>query len=164
MRARPAVPGPSVDAAPSLDGAYRLVVVLAVALVVLVALSAIRGARHPAPEASPTPVPPRPGLVPLPGAAAGAGAGAHRPGRQRVLAVAELAGTPTLVFFGYTHCPDVCPATMGILAQVLADHGPGLRVVFVSVDPERDTVAWLADFVRYLPAGLHGADRDPGRR
>ena len=40
---------------------------------------------------------------------------------------------------------------MGILSQVLAST-PGARVVFVTVDPERDTVAWLADYVKYLPS------------
>ena len=152
MRARPAVPGPPDDVAPSLDGAYRLVVVLTVALVALVALSAIRGALNPQPGASPTPaaVDPASFLYPAP-----------RPAPDLALtdqggsafSSALLAGTPTLVFFGYTHCPDICPATMGILAEVLAASDQRLRVVFVSVDPERDTVEWLAEYVRYLPAG-----------
>lgn len=59
-----------------------------------------------------------------------------------------------LVFFGYTHCPDVCPATTGILGEALRAYGPGVRAVFVTVDPERDTPEWLRDYVRFLPRGF----------
>lgn len=56
---------------------------------------------------------------------------------------AETAGAPTLLFFGYTHCPDACPAQMAILAAALDDVDPQVRdaleVVFVTVDPDRDT-------------------------
>jgi protein SCO1/2 len=74
---------------------------------------------------------------------------------------ADLAGGPTLVFFGYTHCPDVCPATIGIVSEVIAGYGTALRAVFVTVDPERDTVAWLHDYVRYLPAGFRALTGSP---
>jgi len=52
----------------------------------------------------------------------------------------ELQGHPTLVFFGFTHCPDVCPATLLKLAQV-KELGAltALRVALVTVDPQRDT-------------------------
>jgi protein SCO1/2 len=61
---------------------------------------------------------------------------------------ARLQGTPTLVYFGYTHCPDVCPVTMLQLAQVVKSGVvPGLRVVFISVDPARDTPTQLAQYV-----------------
>ncbi len=65
-----------------------------------------------------------------------------------------LTGGPTLVFFGYTHCPDICPATTGIINDVLAGYGTAMRAVFVSVDPERDTVPWLKEYVKYLPTGF----------
>jgi protein SCO1/2 len=60
-----------------------------------------------------------------------------------------------LVFFGFTHCPDICPATLQVLAtakKALADDGrPVLpRIVLVSVDPERDTPAILAEYVGYF--------------
>ena len=58
---------------------------------------------------------------------------------------ARSAGHPTLVFFGFTHCPDVCPTTLLKLAQVKKRRRlPDLRVIFVTVDPERDTPAVLA--------------------
>jgi len=151
--ARPTIPGPPVETAPSLDGAYRLVVVMSVALVALVALSVFRGALRPGPEASPTATIAAPASYLYPET------------RQvpelaltdqdgRAFTVASLAGTPALVFFGYTHCPDVCPATMGMLGQVTAGFDPALRVVFVSVDPGRDTVEWLREYARYLPTGF----------
>jgi protein SCO1 len=74
--------------------------------------------------------------------------------------LANLRGHPALVFFGYTHCPDVCPETVGQLVQVL-DHRPDARVVFVTVDPERDTEAWLADYLEYLPDGMTAVTGSP---
>lgn len=67
--------------------------------------------------------------------------------------LAELAGHPVLLFFGYTHCPDVCPMTMGDLVLVLRER-PEARVVFVTVDPERDTPEALARWTEYLPEGV----------
>jgi len=74
--------------------------------------------------------------------------------------LATLRGHPTLVFFGFTHCPDVCPTTLLKLARITkAAAVPGLRVVFVTVDPARDTPEALKPFVaRYHPRllGLTG--------
>jgi protein SCO1/2 len=63
---------------------------------------------------------------------------------------ADFKGKVTVVFFGYTQCPDVCPATMAELAQIKKSLGPdGERVqgVFVTVDPERDTPEILKSYV-----------------
>ncbi len=68
--------------------------------------------------------------------------------------LAALRGVPVLVFFGYTHCPDVCPATIGAVGQAIDAYGKDARAVFVSVDPERDTIPWLAEFVRFMPTGF----------
>jgi protein SCO1/2 len=68
----------------------------------------------------------------------------------------SLRGSPTLVFFGYTHCPDVCPATVGIIDQALDSVGPGPRAIFVTVDPERDTVDAMKSYLQYLPAAYVG--------
>jgi protein SCO1 len=68
--------------------------------------------------------------------------------------VASFRGRTTVVFFGYTHCPDVCPATLlnlsGALDRLTPRQADRLRVVFVSLDPERDTPerlrSWMANF------------------
>jgi protein SCO1 len=75
--------------------------------------------------------------------------------------LAEVRGSPTLVFFGYTHCPDVCPATFGVVNQAMREAGGGVRVVFVSVDPERDTTEAMAQYVRYMPTGYTGLTGTP---
>ena len=62
----------------------------------------------------------------------------------------DLLGRPHVLFFGYTHCPDVCPTTVWELSEHLKKLGPagdGLRLVFVSVDPERDTPEVLGEYV-----------------
>ena len=75
----------------------------------------------------------------------------------------ETHGKTTLLFFGYTHCPDVCPIHMGNIAAVLKDLGVERRreveVVFVSTDPERDTPERIRSWLdRFDPAfvGLRG--------
>jgi protein SCO1/2 len=58
------------------------------------------------------------------------------------LSSAELAGTPFVVFFGFTHCPDVCPTTLLELTNLIRRLGPDadrMRYLFITVDPERDT-------------------------
>lgn len=76
----------------------------------------------------------------------------------------ELRGNWTLVFFGYTSCPDICPATMMTLRGVMAELGEGARlpqVVLVSVDPERDDLATLGSYVGYFGKdfiGVRGPD------
>lgn len=65
---------------------------------------------------------------------------------------AETSGRLTLLFFGYTSCPDVCPATMGNLAAVLgrlrSQDRRGIDVVFVTTDPDRDTAAVVETWLR----------------
>ena len=65
----------------------------------------------------------------------------------------SLAGHWSFVFFGYTHCPDVCPTTLSVLNSVagkLADAKDPVQFVFVTVDPERDTPEVLARYVTYF--------------
>lgn len=62
----------------------------------------------------------------------------------------DYLGRPVLLYFGYTHCPDVCPTTLADLAIALRQLGPAadqVRVLFVSVDPARDTPAVLKSYV-----------------
>lgn len=69
-------------------------------------------------------------------------------GKPRSLA--DFKGKVTVVFFGYTQCPDVCPTTLAELAQVkksLGADGERLQGIFVTVDPERDTEALLKAYV-----------------
>ena len=74
----------------------------------------------------------------------------------------QLRGRPTLVFFGFTHCPDVCPTTLVKLAQVKkAGAIPDLRVLLVSVDPQRDTPAVLSQYVHAFDPQFVGLTGDP---
>lgn len=62
----------------------------------------------------------------------------------------DFRGKAVVVFFGFTHCPDVCPSTMAEMAQVMQQLGPDaerVQVLFVSVDPERDTPQILSQYV-----------------
>lgn len=66
----------------------------------------------------------------------------------------SLKGQPSAVFFGFTHCPDVCPTTLGDIAgwqQDLAKQDKRLQVYFITVDPERDTAETLKDYVSWVP-------------
>ena len=74
----------------------------------------------------------------------------------------ELAGAPALVFFGFTHCPDVCPTTLLTLRQVLGRAAlADLRVLFVSVDPQRDTPQVLATYVHAFDPRFLGLTAEP---
>ena len=79
------------------------------------------------------------------------------------VSLSDFRGSVVLLFFGYTHCPDICPATMIHVTQALkkltAEQAQQVQVLFVSVDPERDTAAHLAEYLTYFnPAyiGLTG--------
>jgi protein SCO1/2 len=81
---------------------------------------------------------------------------------QAPFTAARLKGAPTLVYFGYTHCPDVCPVTLLQLAQVVKTGVvPGLRVVFISVDPARDTPSQLAQYVHAFDPDFIGLTGTP---
>jgi protein SCO1/2 len=74
----------------------------------------------------------------------------------------ELAGAPSLVFFGFTHCPDVCPTTLLKLAQVRRHvAAAGLRVLFISVDPERDAPPVLGLYVHAFDPQFQALTGDP---
>ena len=69
-------------------------------------------------------------------------------GKPRVLA--DFRGKVVVLFFGYTQCPDVCPTTLAALAEALKELGPDaarVEVLFVTVDPERDTAELLSNYV-----------------
>jgi protein SCO1/2 len=76
---------------------------------------------------------------------------------------ADLKGKPFLVFFGYTHCPDVCPTTLFNVSEVLRALGKDAdrtRALFITVDPDRDTPAVLKDYLANFDPHLIGATGD----
>jgi protein SCO1/2 len=81
-------------------------------------------------------------------------------GKPRSLA--EFRGKVVVLYFGYTHCPDVCPTTLATLARVVRKLGADadqVQVLFVTVDPERDTPQVLAQYIPFFhPSfiGLYG--------
>jgi protein SCO1 len=76
----------------------------------------------------------------------------------------DLKGRPFLVFFGYTHCPDVCPTTLFELSEVLRALGPDAdktQALFVTVDPQRDSPAVMKDYLSSFDPHLRGVTGDP---
>ena len=77
---------------------------------------------------------------------------------------ADMRGRPFLVFFGYTHCPDVCPTTLFEMSQMLHVLGPDagrIGALFITVDPERDTPAVLKDYLASFDPHLRALTGDP---
>jgi protein SCO1 len=75
----------------------------------------------------------------------------------------QIIGKWSFVFFGYTHCPDVCPITMSVMAEVykqLLTKHDDIQVIFVSVDPERDNTEKLSQYVSYFNEDFIGLGGD----
>jgi protein SCO1/2 len=81
---------------------------------------------------------------------------------NRPVSEADFKGGPTLIFFGYTHCPDVCPTTLFEISELLRKMGPdkNVRALFVTVDPERDTPAIMKDYVSSFDKRIVGLTGD----
>lgn len=74
----------------------------------------------------------------------------------------RLVGHPSLVFFGYTYCPDICPTTLATVAEVLRTRPlAGVSLLFVSVDPERDSAAVLRQYLHAFSPDFIGLRCDP---
>jgi protein SCO1 len=76
----------------------------------------------------------------------------------------DMKGRPYLVFFGFTHCPDICPTTLFDISQILRKLGPDADragALFITVDPERDTPAVLKDYLSNFDPHLRGLTGDP---
>jgi len=76
----------------------------------------------------------------------------------------SLVGRPTIIFFGFTHCPDVCPTSLFEMSEVLRAMGPDAAKVnayFVSVDPERDTAPVMKDYISSFDPHLKGLTGAP---
>jgi len=75
----------------------------------------------------------------------------------------DMKGHPFLVFFGFTHCPDICPTTLFDMSQLLRQLGPDADrtgALFITVDPERDTPAVIKDYLSNFDPHLRGLTGD----
>jgi protein SCO1/2 len=85
----------------------------------------------------------------------------HMTAAGKQVSAADFRGKVVALYFGYSHCPDVCPATLANLADMAAKvNSPDLAVLFVTVDPDRDTDAVLTDYAKaFSPqvVGLSGS-------
>lgn len=70
--------------------------------------------------------------------------------------LASQLGRPVLAFFGYTHCPDVCPTTLADLRAGIRESGVDATVAFVTIDPARDDAAAMKQYTDYYKAGYTG--------
>lgn len=85
-------------------------------------------------------------------------------GQQRSLS--DFHGKAVVVFFGYTSCPDICPTMLARLADVmkaLGDDSARVQILFVTIDPERDTGERLKAFVPWFHPGFLGLRGDAGQ-
>jgi protein SCO1/2 len=81
----------------------------------------------------------------------------------RTMTEQDLMGRASLVFFGFTHCPDVCPTTLFDISEVMRALGPDadrIKPVFITVDPERDTQPVLKDYLSSFDPHLSGLTGD----
>jgi protein SCO1 len=81
----------------------------------------------------------------------------------RALTDSDLKGKPFLVFFGFTHCPDICPTTLFEVSEILGKLGKDasrVNTLFVTVDPERDTADKLKDYLSSFHPQLRGLTGD----
>src|ERR1700751_5322370 len=106
------------------------------------------------------------GRDPVPGAGAAASGGPFTLTDQngRTVSDKDLRGRPLLVFFGFTHCPDVCPTALFEISEVLGKLGPDagkVSALFVTLDPERDTPAQMKDYLSSFSPRLVGLTGDP---
>ena len=86
--------------------------------------------------------------------------------KNRVFDLASLKGKWSFLFFGFTHCPDVCPTTLAVLARARANiakntvGADAIQFIFISVDPNRDTAGKLKQYVDYFDTTFVGVTGD----
>jgi protein SCO1/2 len=110
------------------------------------------------------------GLGPLLGGKPGSGAssaGVGGPfrletGGGRIVTEADVRGAPYLAFFGYTHCPDVCPTTLFQISEIFRALGPNAKIkaLFITVDPERDTPELMQRYAENFDSRILGLSGD----
>ena len=77
----------------------------------------------------------------------------------KIVNIKDFKDTPTLLFFGFTHCPEVCPTTLSNLLnniELLEKNKKNYRVLFVTLDPERDTITILNDYLQNFNSSVIG--------
>jgi protein SCO1/2 len=83
-------------------------------------------------------------------------------GDGKTLTDKDLIGHPYLVYFGYTHCPDVCPTTLAEISDVLRKlPGKPVKALFITVDPDRDSAKTMADYVSSFDPRVIGLSGSP---
>ncbi len=88
----------------------------------------------------------------------------HMTAAGKPVTAADFRGKVVALYFGYTHCPDVCPATLANLADMASKvNSPELAILFVTVDPERDTDAVLADYAKAFSPQVVGLSGTPNQ-
>jgi protein SCO1/2 len=101
-----------------------------------------------------------PAPIAMPSAVGGPFALTDQNGKQ--ITDKDMAGHPFLVFFGFTHCPDVCPTTLFDVSEIFRALGPDkqVRALFITVDPERDTPTVMKDYLSSFDPRITGATGD----
>ena len=107
----------------------------------------------------------QPAHEPLPLAKPPTGGDFNLEGPEGPVALKDYRGKVVLLFFGYTHCPDICPTSLSVTAQALTaldeSEQKQVQVLFVSVDPERDTMDKLKDYAAYFHPKILGITGKP---
>jgi protein SCO1/2 len=102
--------------------------------------------------------------LPIGQAVAGVGGPFHLEDQNgKAVSDADMKGKPFLVFFGFTHCPDICPTTLFDMSQLMQALGPDADrtgALFITVDPERDTPAVMKDYLSNFDPHLRGLTGD----
>lgn len=157
---KPSQPAPSQPASSAAPSKIRIVALLAVvAGIVLLAIGVVFWMR----PVAPTTVVDS-GVMRVPEGAAIGGPFELVDHNGRAVTQADFAGKFMLIFFGFTHCPDVCPTELQVMANamdVLGSDGANVVPVFISVDPERDTPAQIKDYVAAFHPRLVGLTGTP---
>jgi len=90
------------------------------------------------------------------------GAFALEDGAGKTISDQTLRGRPFLVYFGYTHCPDVCPTELARISEILSKMGDkSIPALFITVDPERDTPKLMQDYVSSFNPAIVGLSGSP---
>ncbi len=79
--------------------------------------------------------------------------------RGKSISPRRLVGRPTMIFFGFTYCPDICPNTLTEITtwiEALGDDANSLKVIFITVDPERDDVKTVAEYLSNFSPKIEG--------